>query len=128
MAVGGSIAQIHRCERFVGEFGNSLLSFYLGPGVGCQGIERIVFIQVELLAFAIDRATPGEEETRDAGEFGYLGQMNRGIAVDIEGELGIHLAHRVIGDSSEMDDAIATFQILCFDLADILYQFSVRRD
>src|SRR5580658_10176198 len=54
--------------------------------------------------------------------------MNRGIAVDIKSELSIHFTHRVVGDCSEMHDAIATIKIVRVDLTNILHQFSISCD
>ena len=80
--------------------------------VGGQGIERVALVEVELLPLAVDRAAPGEEEPRHAGLLGHLRQADRGVAVDVEGELGVELAHRVVGDGRQVHDAVATVQVL----------------
>ena len=112
----------------VGELGDGLLGLDLGPGVGGQGIERVVLVEVELLALAVDRAAPGEEEPRHAGLLGSLRQTDRGVAVDVEGELGVELAHRVVGDRRQVHDAVATVQVRGFDRADVLDQLAVGLD
>ena len=88
----------------------------------------IILVQVELLALAVDRAAPGEEEPRHAGLLGDLRQADRGVAVDVEGELGVQLAHRVVGDRRQMHDAVATVQVPGVDLADVLDQLTVGLD
>ena len=112
----------------IGELGDGLLGLDLGPGVGGQGIERVVLVQVELLSLAVDRAAPGEEETRHAGLLGDLRQADRGIAVDVEGDLGVHLAHRVVGDRRQVHDAVAPVEVPGVDLADVLDQLAVGLD
>ena len=128
MAVGGGVAEVDGGERLVGEPGDGPLGLDLGPGVGSQGVERVVLVQVELLSLAVDGATPGEEEARHAGPLGELRQPDRGVAVDVEGDLGVHLAHRVVRDGRQVHDAVAPVQVSGVDLADVFDQLPVGLD
>ena len=85
----------------------ALLRLDLGLGVGGQRVERVIFVEVEFLTLAVDGATPGEEETRYAGPLGEVRQADRGVAVDVEGDLGVQLTHRIVGDRCQVHDAVA---------------------
>ena len=57
-----------------------------------------------------------------------LRQADRGVPVDVEGELGVELAHRVVGDRRQVHDAVAPVQVPGFDRADILDQLTIGLD
>ena len=61
----------------------------------------------------------------DAGLFGDSGQADRGVAVDVEGELGVQVAHRVVGDRRQVHDGVATVQVGRLDGANVLVQVAI---
>ena len=117
MAVGRGVAQEDRRERVIGQLGDGLFGLDLGLGVGGQRVERVALVEVELLALAVDRAAPGEQVARNAGLLGDLGQADRGVAIDVEGELGVERAHRVVGDGRQVHHAVAAVEVGGLDLA-----------
>ena len=110
------------------QFGNGLLGFDFGLGVGRERIQRIALVEIELLAGSIDRATGREQIARDAGLLGELSDPNRSIAIDRVGRGGVHFAHRVVGERRQMHDAIVTSEIVERDIANILAQIAIGRN
>ena len=128
MAVGRRVPQEDRRERGVGQLRDFLLGLDLRLGVGGQRVERVALVEVELLALAVDRATAGEQETGDAGFLGEPGETDRGVAVDVEGELGVEVAHRVVGDRRQVHDGVAAVEVGRLDRPNVLDEVAVGRD
>ena len=126
MAVGGGVAEIGGREALVGELGDAPLRLDLRLGVGGEGIERVVLVEIELLALAVHRAGTGEEVAPDAGRLGDLGETDGSLEVDRVGEVGIQIPHRVVGDRGQVHHAVVALEVLLVEGADVLDEFAVR--
>ncbi|PNW62815.1 UNVERIFIED_CONTAM: hypothetical protein BEN50_25005 [Euhalothece sp. KZN 001] len=126
MAVGSGIAKVRRAEAVVGQFTYRFLRLDLALGIGGKRIERIRLFEIELLTLAIDRARSREQISPDTSTFGFLGESNRGVAVDAVRDLGIEIAHRVVADRSKMTDAVVAFEVPLGQITYILDQLDVR--
>ena len=55
-------------------------------------------------------------------------QADRGVAIDVEGDLGVERPHRVVGDGRQVHHAVAAVEVGGLDLADVLDQLPVGLD
>jgi len=118
-AVGSGVAQVDRRERAVGELADLLLGADLGLAVGGDRVERGLLGEVAVCAGAIQAARRREHVAPDADLLGGPGQADRGVEVDVVGEVGVEIAQRIVGQRAEVDDRVEAAQVIGGDVAEI---------
>jgi hypothetical protein len=128
VAVRRRIAEVGRAERRVGQLRQLDLGLDLGLGVGREWIQGIALVQVELLAFPVNRATPCEEESGNPRLLGNPRESDGGIAVHVERELRVHRTHRVVREGCQVHDAVASIEVGYLDQPRVLHNLPCGSD
>ena len=108
----GGVAQEHRREGVVRDRGDVVLHADLALRVGRQRSQRSTLGDQILARRPVHRAGGGVEEPPDACLFRQSGQPDRGVVVDVVGDLRRQRAERVVGQCGEMDDRFEPVQLL----------------
>jgi hypothetical protein len=69
---------------------------------------------------AVQAARRGEEEAADPRLLGLRGHSYRGEVVHVVRGVRVELAHRIVTDSSKVQDCVEADQVLGFDIGDVL--------
>ena len=79
-------------------------------------------LEVIAVADAVDAARGGVDETRYAGAYRRLGQVDRSDVIDLIGNRRLVLTERIVGELGEVHDRVKALQIALGDLADVFVE------
>jgi hypothetical protein len=118
-AVRGGVAQVGRAEVVIGQPGQAALGGDLALAVGRDREQVRVLGHRARARGTVQAAGRGEQEARDAGLLGRLGQVQGPVEVDRVGGGGVEVAQRVVGQRGQAHHRVVAGQVRRRDIAEV---------
>jgi hypothetical protein len=119
-AVRGRRPQERRAEAVVRERRDVALRAHLRLAVRRDRVERRLLVDHRVAGRAVVAARGREDEAAHAGLARGAGEARRAQVVDVEGQLGVQVAERIVRQRGEVDDGVHALEVGARDVAEVL--------